>query len=83
MHSSKAIKHLLATFPKLFDQVKAFDRCATVLNVGSDGMIIKRLDDPNGQVVSFVTSVLEFEENLYLGSLKNNFIGKLPIKTTV
>ncbi|XP_071697251.1 protein STRICTOSIDINE SYNTHASE-LIKE 5-like [Rutidosis leptorrhynchoides] len=83
VHSSKAIKHVLATFPKLIDQIKVTERSAMALNVGSDGRIIKRLDDPTGQVVSFVTSVLEFEGDLYLGSLKNNFIGKLPIKTAV
>ncbi|KAI3801226.1 hypothetical protein L1987_29330 [Smallanthus sonchifolius] len=81
VHSSKAIKHLLATFPKLYDQVKAVERSAMAINVGSNGKIIKRLDDPNGEVMSFVTSVLEFDGNLYFGSLKNDFIGKLPIKT--
>ncbi|XP_024966966.1 protein STRICTOSIDINE SYNTHASE-LIKE 5-like [Cynara cardunculus var. scolymus] len=81
IHSSRAIKHLLATFPKLFEQVKVLDRSAMVINVGSDGRIIKRLDDPNGQVMAFVTSILEFEGNLYFGSLYNDFIGKLPIET--
>lgn len=81
VHSSKAIKHLLATFPKLFEQVKVIDRSAMAINVGSDGRIIKRLDDPNGQVMAFVTSVLEFEGNLYFGSLYNDFIGKLPMET--
>ncbi|KAL4571813.1 hypothetical protein LXL04_018578 [Taraxacum kok-saghyz] len=83
VHSSKVIKHILATFPKLFNQIKGVDKSAMVINVGSDGTIIKRLDDPNGKVVSFVTSVLEFEGNLYLGSLKNNFIGKLPLESVV
>ncbi|KAK9055579.1 hypothetical protein SSX86_026663 [Deinandra increscens subsp. villosa] len=79
VHSSKAIKHLLATFPKLYDQVNAVDKSAMALNVGRDGKIIKRLDDPNGEVMSFVTSVLECDGNLYFGSLKNNFVGMLPI----
>ncbi|KAL8191818.1 hypothetical protein R6Q57_028549 [Mikania cordata] len=82
LHSSKAIKHILATFPKLFDQVNAVERSATAINVRSDGKIIKRLDDPNGEVMAFVTSVLEFDGNLYFGSLKNSFIGMLPIKTS-
>nr|XP_043618638.1 protein STRICTOSIDINE SYNTHASE-LIKE 4-like [Erigeron canadensis] len=80
VHSSKAIKHLLAMYPKLFNQIKAYDRSAMVLKVGSDGRIIKRLDDPNGKVASFVTSVLEFEGNIYFGSLKNNYVGKLPVE---
>lgn len=80
IHSSKTIKHILATFPKLYEQIRAVDRSSMVINVGSDGKIIKMFDDPNGKVVSFVTSVLEFEGNLYLGSLKNDFIGKLSLK---
>ncbi|XP_076955417.1 protein STRICTOSIDINE SYNTHASE-LIKE 5-like [Bidens hawaiensis] len=79
VHSSKAIKHLLATFPKLYNLVDAVDKSAMALNVGSDGKIIKRLDDPTGEVMAFVTSVLEFNGNLYLGSLKNDFVGVLPI----
>ena len=83
VHSSKVIKHLLALFPKLLEQIKATDRSAMALNVGSDGKIIKRLDDPTGQVVSFVTSVLEFDGNLYLGTLKNDYVGKVPIRNAV
>ncbi|GJW23573.1 zinc finger BED domain-containing protein RICESLEEPER 2-like protein [Tanacetum coccineum] len=83
VHSSKVIKHLLALFPKLLEQVKVTDRRAMALNVGSDGTIIKRLDDPTGQVVAFVTSVLEFDGNLYLGTLKNDYIGKVPLRTAV
>ncbi|KAK1420654.1 hypothetical protein QVD17_22422 [Tagetes erecta] len=79
VHSSKAIKHLLATFPKLYDQVNALDKSAMAVNVGSDGKIIKRLDDPSGEVMAFVTSALEFNGKLYFGSLKNDFVGMLPI----
>ncbi|KAI3801227.1 hypothetical protein L1987_29331 [Smallanthus sonchifolius] len=79
VHSSKAIKHLLATFPKLYDQVNTLDKSAMTINVGSDGKIIKRLDDPNGEVMAFVTSALEFNGKLYLGGLKNDFIGMLLI----
>ena len=83
VHSSKVIKHLLALFPKLLEQIKVTDRSAMALNVGSDGRTIKRLDDPTGQVVSFVTSVLEFDGNLYLGTLKNDYVGKVPIRNAV
>nr|GEX67742.1 protein strictosidine synthase-like 4-like [Tanacetum cinerariifolium] len=83
VHSSKVIKHLLALFPKLLEQIRVTDRSAMALNVGSDGRIIKRLDDPTGQVVAFVTSVLEFDGNLYLGTLKNDYIGKVLLRTAV
>lgn len=80
VHTSKALKHLLATFPKLFQLVKGSHKKASVVKVAADGKIIDKFDDPNGKVISFVTSALEFEDYLYLGSLNTNFIGKLPLK---
>ncbi|KAG5547024.1 hypothetical protein RHGRI_012898 [Rhododendron griersonianum] len=79
VHSSKALKHLVATFPKLLERVKGMHTKATVVNVATDGKIIRSFDDPDGDVMSFVTSALEFEDHLYLGSLTSNFIGKLPL----
>ncbi|KAM0072745.1 hypothetical protein Hdeb2414_s0001g00039761 [Helianthus debilis subsp. tardiflorus] len=73
VHSSKAIKHLLATFPKLYNLVNAPDKSAMALNVGSDGTIIKRLDDPTGEVMAFVTSVLEFNGKALLRRFKKRF----------
>ncbi|TMW82925.1 hypothetical protein EJD97_003862 [Solanum chilense] len=82
IHKSRASKHLLATFPKLMKWVmRAYDR-AMVVNVAADGKITKGFDDPNGKVMSFVTSVLEYDDHLYLGSLSCDFIGKLPLTTS-
>lgn len=80
MHTSRAAKHLLATFPKLFNLVDGLYTRAMVANVGNDGKIIKVFEDPNGKVMSFMTSAVEFEDHLYLGSLNSDFIGKLPLK---
>ncbi|KAF5481697.1 hypothetical protein F2P56_002331, partial [Juglans regia] len=80
VHTSKASKHLVATFPKLIEKVNGVYRKATVVNVAVDGKIIRRFDDPNGKVISFVTAAMEFEDHLYLGSLNSNFVGKLPLK---
>ncbi|XP_004288991.1 PREDICTED: protein STRICTOSIDINE SYNTHASE-LIKE 4-like [Fragaria vesca subsp. vesca] len=79
VHSSRTAKHLVATSGKLVELVNGLHKKATVVNVGADGRIIKKLEDPNGSVMSFVTSVVEFEDHLYFGSLQNNFIGKLPL----
>lgn len=70
------------TFPRLIKLIDATRTRATVVNVGDDKKIVKVLDDHSGKVMSFVTSALEFEENLYLGNLNNDFIGKLPLKKT-
>lgn len=80
VHSSKALKQIVANFPKLVEQAIGVREKATVINVGADGNIIKRFDDPDGTVISFVTSALEFEHHLYLGSLHSNFIGKLSTR---
>lgn len=79
VHSSRAAKHLIATSGKLVELVNGVHKKATVVNVGTDGKIIKKLEDPNARVMSFVTSAVEFEDHLYLGSLQNNFVGKLPL----
>ncbi|XP_010666852.2 protein STRICTOSIDINE SYNTHASE-LIKE 4 [Beta vulgaris subsp. vulgaris] len=79
VHTSKIAKHLLATFPRMMNIVQGQHKRATVIKVSEDGKILKRFDDPEGKVISFVTSAVEYEGNLYLGSLHANFVGKLPL----
>ncbi|KAL3532706.1 hypothetical protein ACH5RR_006227 [Cinchona calisaya] len=79
VHGSKVLKHLVATYPGLAKQVNGAYKKAKVANVDRDGKIIKIFDDPTGNIMSFVTSALEFEGHLYLGSLNCDFIGKLPL----
>ncbi|KAG1366375.1 adipocyte plasma membrane-associated protein [Cocos nucifera] len=77
---SSMAKRVLATFPKLVKIIEPMKSRATVVNVASNGKITQVLDDSNGTVMSFVTSAMEFEGHLYLGSLQTNFIGKLSLK---
>jgi len=79
MYNYKITKHLIASSPRLFNFVADLKRRARVVNVGTDGKIIRKLEDSNGKVINFVTSALEFEDNLYFGSLSSNFVGKLPL----
>ena len=79
LHRSKVLKHLVASIPGLLSQANGAHRKALVANVAADGHIIKIFDDPTGEVMSFVTSAVEFEGHLYLGNLKSDFIGKLPL----
>lgn len=83
VHTSVVSKHVVATFPKLLELVRGTYKKATVVNVGADGKIMKKFEDPTGKVMSFVTSAMEFEDHLYLGSLNSNFIGKLPLKSII
>lgn len=79
VQTSKIAKHILATYPALTNYVIGVDDKATVVNVGADGRILRRLDDPDGKLMTFVTTALEYEDHLYFGSLANNFIGRLPL----
>ncbi|KAG8376241.1 hypothetical protein BUALT_Bualt09G0042600 [Buddleja alternifolia] len=80
IHSSVALKYLIAPFPKVrkWATIRVQTK-AMVVNVAGDGKIIRSFDDPTGKVMAFVTSVLEFEDHLYLGNLHSDFIGKLPL----
>lgn len=79
VHTSKIAKHLVATFPKMMNIIQGSHKKATVMKVSKEGNILKRFDDPNGKVMSFVTSAVEYEGNLYFGSLNSNFVGKLSL----
>ncbi|KAF9616092.1 hypothetical protein IFM89_028558 [Coptis chinensis] len=82
LHKSKLAKHFVAAFPSIieFFKTRGIYSRAMVVNVDSSGKILRKFDDSTGKVLHFVTSVLEFEGHLYLGSLHGNFIGKLPLE---
>ncbi|KAJ8767482.1 hypothetical protein K2173_017526 [Erythroxylum novogranatense] len=80
LHTSTLYKRFVASFPMLINFVDGTRKKAMVVNVAPDGNIIRNFDDPEGIVMSMVTSAFEFEDHLYLGSLNTNFIGKIPLK---
>lgn len=79
IHGSPVIKRIVATFPKLSKSINPMKNGAMAVKVAENGTITRTVDDSNGSVMSFVTSALEFEGHLYLGSLATDFIGKLPL----
>ncbi|KAI4377816.1 hypothetical protein MLD38_015390 [Melastoma candidum] len=78
-HTSKVPKHVIATFPSLISKVTQVFGRASVMHVGADGNVLMRHDDPQGKVCRMVTSAVEHDGHLYLGSLRNDFVGKLPL----
>ncbi|XP_062189546.1 protein STRICTOSIDINE SYNTHASE-LIKE 4-like [Phragmites australis] len=72
-------KRIVASFPALIEWSKATAKGAMVAQVSEDGKIIRLLDDSEGKVINFITSVTEFNGDLFLGSLSTNFIGKLSL----
>uniref|UniRef100_A0A1D1XGH1 Adipocyte plasma membrane-associated protein n=1 Tax=Anthurium amnicola TaxID=1678845 RepID=A0A1D1XGH1_9ARAE len=81
LHRWKTLKRVIATSPNLVKLVQATNSSAMVVNVPADGgRIARMLDDSEGKVMSCVTSAVEFEGHLYLGSLGTDFIGRLPLE---
>ncbi|RZC52659.1 hypothetical protein C5167_021079 [Papaver somniferum] len=74
-------KYVVAQFPKLVELPRAANyKRSMVVNVAADGKnIIRKFDDEGAKVMPFLTSPLEFEGHLYLGSLRPNFVGKLKL----
>ncbi|KAL9153932.1 hypothetical protein ABFS82_10G080500 [Erythranthe guttata] len=82
MYVSWALKYVIRVFPRLGKWMIGLQNKAVVVNIASDGSVVRSFDDPTGKMMSFVTSALEFEGYLYFGSLQNDFIGKLPLTTS-
>ncbi|XP_037488905.1 protein STRICTOSIDINE SYNTHASE-LIKE 4-like [Triticum dicoccoides] len=72
-------KRVVASIPALHEPIKATAKGAMVAQVSEDGEIIRVLDDSQGKVIHFITSVSEFDGHLFLGSLSTNFLGKLSL----
>jgi hypothetical protein len=72
-------KRVVAAFPALLDRLQATAKGAMVAHVSEDGEIIRVLDDSEGKVINFITSVSEFDGDLYFGSLATDFVGKLSL----
>jgi hypothetical protein len=72
-------KRVVASFPVLLKWSKATIKGAMVAQVSEDGNILRVLDDSEGKVINSVTSVTEFNGDIFLGSLATNFVGKLSL----
>ncbi|SPT16999.1 unnamed protein product [Triticum aestivum] len=72
-------KRVVASFPALLDAVHAAGKGAMVAQVSENGEVLRVLDDSEGKVINFITSVTEFNGDLFFGSLATNFVGKLSL----
>ncbi|WVZ94877.1 hypothetical protein U9M48_040713 [Paspalum notatum var. saurae] len=72
-------KRVVASFPTLLEWLQATAKGAMVAQVSQDGRIIRVLDDSEGKAINLVTSVTEFNGDIFLGSRATNFIGKLSL----
>ena len=76
-------KRVVASFPGLIEWSKGTAKGAMVAQVTEDGNIVRILDDSEGKVINFVTSVTEFNGDIFLGSLATNFVGKLSLAQVI
>ncbi|TVU37942.1 hypothetical protein EJB05_11287 [Eragrostis curvula] len=72
-------RRVVASFPALLEWSKATAKGAMVAQVSEDGEILRLLDDSEGKVINFVTSVTEYNGDLFLGSVATKFVGKLSL----
>ncbi|KAI3893060.1 hypothetical protein MKX03_033032 [Papaver bracteatum] len=73
IHKWPILKYIVAQFPTLSDSLR-------LIIAAADGKkIIRKFDDEGAKVIPFLTSRVEFEDHLYLGSMGTNFVGKLRL----
>uniref|UniRef100_A0ACD5UI14 Uncharacterized protein n=1 Tax=Avena sativa TaxID=4498 RepID=A0ACD5UI14_AVESA len=68
-------KRVVSSFPALLDMLKETGKGAMVAQVSENGKIVRVLGDSEGKVSNFITSVTEYDGNLFFGSISSNFIG--------
>lgn len=68
---------MIAAFPALLKTILPMKMGAMAVKVAANGTVVRMVDDSDGSVMSFVTSALEFDGHLYIGSLGTDFMGKL------
>jgi sugar lactone lactonase YvrE len=71
------MKNMLAKLPRtLLPKPQAY---GFVIKLDESGHILQSFQDPNGQHVPMITSAVERDGYLYLGSLSNDFVGKFKL----
>lgn len=82
LYALRVPNSLIGISPTAIEKAIGLRSSATVVNVGSNGKIIRGFQDPTGKVIAYVTTAFEFEGNLYLGNMHTNFLGKLPLENS-
>lgn len=79
LHPYPWVKSLMAKVPEaLWPRPR---RYGLVLELDDDGRVLRSLHDVDGQVLGFVTSALERDGTLWLGSLSEPHVGALHLST--
>ncbi|KAG0615532.1 hypothetical protein M758_5G048900 [Ceratodon purpureus] len=73
------LKKLAALFPSILAATNGSPKTARVLVIDEDGNPLKMYQDPTGKAVGFVTAALEVDGYLYVGGLRDDFVGRIPV----
>ena len=77
LHPYPRAKNLVAKLPRfVWPRPEPY---GLVLEIDETGRILRSLQDPGGQRVRHVTTAREHDGTLYLGSLDQTWIGRLPL----
>lgn len=78
LHPSPFLKKVLSRLPAfMWPKPAAY---GFILELDEEGEVIRTLQDPGGETISIVTSVKEFGNKLYLGTLYGNNIGVIELE---
>ncbi|TGN07225.1 SMP-30/gluconolactonase/LRE family protein [Leptospira ilyithenensis] len=78
MHPSPFLKKLTSKLPKfLWPKPEPY---GFAVRLNENGNVISTVQDPGGEVLKEITSALEKNGNLYLGSLYSDRVGKLKLR---
>jgi len=77
VHPLPLVKNILASVPPALQPKPA--RYGFVLHLDADGKILDSLQDPSGEHIANVTTVREKGGFLYLASLTEPHVGRVPV----
>ena len=78
LHPSSFLKKVLSRLPAFMWPKPA--PYGFVVELNEEGKILRTLQDPGGEKISIVTSVKEFENRLYMGTLYGSNIGVIELE---
>jgi sugar lactone lactonase YvrE len=73
------LKKVVAMLPWITAAVDNAPKFARILVIDENGKPLKLYEDLKGKVMGFVTGAIEVDGYLYVGGLRDDFIGRIPV----
>lgn len=75
-----SVKQLLGAYPALFRMLDKGKKMSRVLAVDAAGKPVQMYEDPTAKEIGFATSAIEVDGHLYIGSLREDFVGRIKVQ---